>query len=74
MKRFAVLFAAGVFLIPAAGCQDSGGGGETTTPSSATTTTTPAPSPTGKAPPKDAERRAKAGAATANPNGPKNDH
>ena len=27
MKRFAVLFAAGVFLIPAAGCEDTGGGG-----------------------------------------------
>ena len=53
MKRFAVLFAAGVFLIPAAGCEDTGGG--TTTPSPAATTTTPTPAPTGKASSKDSE-------------------
>ena len=73
MKRFAVLLAAGVFLIPAAGCEDSGGGGGPTTSSPAATTTTPTPATTGKALSKGAEGRAKAASATANPNGPKND-
>ncbi len=72
MKRFAVLFAAGVFLIPAAGCEDNGGGGGPTTPSPAATTSTPTTAPTGKAS-KDSDRRAKTLEATANPNGPKND-
>jgi hypothetical protein len=71
MKRFAVLFAAGVFLITAAGCENTGGGPATPPPPAATTELTPAP--TGKAAPKDSVRRAGAAAATANPNGPKND-
>jgi hypothetical protein len=71
MKRFAVLFAAGVFLIPAAGCEDKGGGGGPTTPSPAATTTTPAPAGKASA---DSGRRTKAAESTANPNGPKNDH
>ena len=73
MTRFAVLFAAGVFLITAAGCEDTGGGGGPTTPSPAATTTKPMTDPTGKPLSPDSERRAKAAAAIANPHGPKND-
>ena len=72
MKRFALLLAATMLLIPAAGCQDTGGaGGEASTSPPAAPTT---PVPTGKAPKKVSEATAKAAANTANPNGPKNDH
>jgi hypothetical protein len=72
MKRFALLLAAMMILIPAAGCQDTGGAGSGATPSPPAETTTPAT--TGKAPKKVSEATAKAAANTANPNGPKNDH
>ena len=71
MKRFALMLAATAILIPAAGCQDSGGAGGGATASTPAETTTPAP--TGKAS-KISEATKKAAANTANPNGPKNDH
>jgi hypothetical protein len=73
MKRFAVLFAAGVFLIPAAGCEGTPDGPTVTSPAATTTTPPPTSAPAGKAS-ADSGRRAQAAQATANPNGPKNDH
>lgn len=64
MKRFSLMLVAAAILIPAVGCEGTGGGGATTP------TATPAPAPGGASSKTDADR-AKAASKIANPNGPK---
>ena len=72
MKRLALLLAVTVILIPAAGCEDTGGGGGPTTPTPAAATT-PTPAPTEKAPSKGSEQAKKAADRLLEGHGPKND-